>query len=113
MHEYAVTQEIIKMVEDAAKNAGAKKVIKINLVIGDLSTFIDDSVQMYFDIISKGTVTEGAKLFFERIPAEFKCKNCNNIFVKPKKGFDCPKCGETGSSTEVGREFYIKSIETD
>ncbi len=113
MHEYAVTQEIIKMSEEAAANSGAKKVTKINLVIGDLSTFIDDSVQMYFDIISKSTITEGAILSFERVPAEFKCKNCKNVFVKPKKGFDCPKCGETGSPTEAGREFYIKSIETD
>ncbi len=113
MHEYAVTQEIIKMSDEEAKAAGAKKITKINLVIGDLSTFIDESVQMYFDIISKGTLAEGAKLIFKRIPAEFKCNSCDNVFIKPKTGFDCPKCGAMGSPTGVGEEFYIESIEVE
>lgn len=113
MHEFAVTEEIIKMADDEAKKSGAKRITKINLVIGDLSTFIDESVQMYFDILSKGTLAEGAELTFERVCAQFKCNECENVFNKPQKGFDCPKCGQIGSPTGVGNEFYIESIEVE
>jgi hydrogenase nickel incorporation protein HypA/HybF len=113
MHEFAVTEEIIRMADDEAKKIGAKKITGIKLVIGDLSTFIDESVQMYFDILSKGTLAEGAELSFERICAQFKCNTCENIFNKPIKGFDCPSCGQIGSPTGVGKEFYIECIEVE
>ncbi|HEX3030418.1 MAG TPA: hydrogenase maturation nickel metallochaperone HypA [Clostridia bacterium] len=113
MHEYAVTKSIVDVVVKEAAKANAGKITEIRLVIGDLSTIIDDSVQMYFDIIAKDTLAEGAKLIFKRVEAEFACKKCGKTFVKPPKGFDCPTCGETGMPTGVGREFYIESIEVD
>ncbi|PYG87198.1 hydrogenase nickel incorporation protein HypA/HybF [Ruminiclostridium sufflavum DSM 19573] len=113
MHEYAVTQSMVKMVVDEANKANAAKISEIRLVIGDLSTIIDDSVQMYFDIISEGTIAQGAKLIFKRVKAEFRCKSCGEVFIKPPVGFDCPKCGGLGTPTGVGKEFYIESIEIE
>lgn len=113
MHEYAVTQSMLNIALEEAKRVNAKKILEIRLVIGDLSTIIDDSVQMYFDIMSEGTVAQGAKLVFNRVKAEFKCKDCGEVFIKPLKGFDCPKCGGMGMPTGVGREFYIESLEID
>ncbi|MCX7922828.1 MAG: hydrogenase maturation nickel metallochaperone HypA [Clostridia bacterium] len=113
MHEYAVTKSMIALAVEEAEKAGAKKIIEIRLVIGDLSTIIDESVQMYFDIISEGTIAFGAKLVFRRVPAEFRCKDCGSIFDKPAKGFDCPGCSGLGVPTGVGKEFYIESIEVE
>jgi len=113
MHEYSVTMGLIKMVVDEGEKVNATKIEEIRLVIGDLSTILDDSVQMYFDILSKGTLAEGAKLIFKRIPAQFVCTSCGNIYNKPKIGFDCPVCGELGRPTGVGKEFYIESIEIE
>lgn len=113
MHEYAVTQSMLKIALDEAKRVDASKILEIRLVIGDLSTILDDSVQMYFDIMSEGTPAQGAKLVFKRVPAEFKCRECGEVFVKPPKGFDCPKCGGLGMPTERGREFYIESLEIE
>lgn len=113
MHEYSVTKSIINTVVEEAKKAGAEKITEIKLVIGDLSTIIDESVQMYFDIISEDTIAKGAKLTFKRYKAEFKCKECGMVFIKPKKGFDCPNCGGLGTPTGVGKEFFIESIEVE
>jgi len=113
MHEYAVTKSIVDIVVKEAEKANVKKISEINLVIGDLSTIMDESVQMYFDIITKDTIAEGAKLVFKRVQAEFCCKKCGNKFIKPSKGFDCPTCGGLGTPTGVGKEFYIESIEVD
>jgi hydrogenase nickel incorporation protein HypA/HybF len=113
MHEYAVTQSIIRIAVTEAERVGAKKVTAINLVIGDLSTVVDDSVRLYFSIIAAGTSAEGAELNFRRIRAEFFCKHCEKSFVKPAHGFDCPICGNYGTPTDVGKEFYVESIEVD
>lgn len=113
MHEYAVTKSLIELSLNEAEKAGASRITEIRLVIGDLSTIIDESVQMYFDIISEGTKAEGAKLIFRRIPAQFRCGVCGRTYDKPAVGFDCPDCGGTGMPTGVGREFYIESIEVE
>ncbi|NLD47837.1 MAG: hydrogenase maturation nickel metallochaperone HypA [Clostridiaceae bacterium] len=113
MHEYAVTKSLIKTCIDEAEKAGANKITEIRLVIGDLSTIIDESVQMYFDIMAEGTIAYGSKLVFKRIPAQFKCRSCGSLYNKPAKGYDCPVCGDYGLPTGVGREFYIDSIEVE
>jgi hydrogenase nickel incorporation protein HypA/HybF len=104
---------MIKMAVDEANKANASRILEIRLVIGDLSTIIDDSVQMYYDIMSEGTIAQGAKLIFKRIKAEFKCKDCGEVFIKPPRGFNCSKCGGLGTPTDVGKEFYIESIEIE
>ncbi len=111
MHEYSVTQSIIRIAVAEAAKAGANKITTINLVIGDLATVVDDSVRLYFPLIAAGTPAEGAALNFRRVRAEFYCEQCEKTFVKPVHGFDCPVCGNDGTPTEVGKEFYVESIE--
>lgn len=113
MHEYAVTKSIVDIAVKEAKAANAVKITEIKLVIGDLSSIIDESVNMYFEIIGKDTIAEGAKLIFKRMPAVLYCNRCRKNFEKPVKGFECPECGCTGALTDAGREFYIESLEVE
>lgn len=111
MHELPVVIDIVRIMEEESKKHGYKKISQINLVIGELSSIIDESVQMYFEVIAENTPCEGAKLTFEHIPAKLKCLRCG--FEFPHNGsFDCPKCGgESALIKGTGREFYIKSFE--
>lgn len=113
MHEYPITEQIIKIAgEHCAKNNGTR-VTKINLVIGDYSGYVGSSVQMYFDIISEGTVCDGAVVEIEHIKPKLKCSKCGELFEKKLLSFDCPKCGGQGGPTDIGKEFYIESIEIE
>jgi len=113
MHEYPVTQQIIKTAEKHCIEANADKVTKITLVVGDYSGFIGESIDMYFGIIAENTRCEGATLELSRVEPKLKCSACGELFKKKPMSFACPKCGEDGEPTETGKEFYIKEIEVE
>lgn len=114
MHELPATQGMLNVAMDAARTAGAQRIHAIDLVVGDLTSFVDDSIQFYFDIISRGTAAEGAELRFRREPAEGRCGECGHTFpVKPPVPRTCPECGSLVLRVEGGQEFYVDSIEVD
>ena len=76
MHELAITEGIMNAAVPAAESAGAKKILEIRLKIGELSGVLPEYIQYYFNIISKGTVAEGAKLVSQTIPVQIKCPDC-------------------------------------
>ncbi len=108
MHELPVTEEILRI---AAQHASEQRITDIHLVIGELSSFIDDSIQFYFDLLAPGTVAEGATLHFKRIPVRFRCRACAAEFAPTALDWHCPVCNALGGDVIAGKEFYVESIE--
>ncbi len=113
MHELAVTQSLLKLVLEHAERAEARRITRINLVIGELSGVVDDCVQFYFDFVSKGTIAESAVLSFERVISRWRCRACGEEFVLQGEGWTCPACGTVGGEVIAGRELYVDSIEIE
>lgn len=111
MHELPVTEDILRIVDEHAKRNGASRVTDIYLVIGELSSFIDDSIQFYFDLLSPDTLSEGAELHFKRIKTRFRCRKCGHEFEPEDRNWLCPKCHALGGDVIAGKEFYVESIE--
>lgn len=113
MHEMAVTQSVLDIVIKHAQQAGASRILQINLVVGQMSGIVDDSVQFYFDILGKDTIAEGARLVFDRRPAIYRCLACKTTYQP--EGFDwvCPACEALTFEVLSGREFRVDSIEVD
>jgi hydrogenase nickel incorporation protein HypA/HybF len=113
MHELSVTESILAIVLRHADQAGAERVTKINLVIGQLASIVDDSVQFYWDIIAKDTLAENAQLQFRRIPLAMLCLDCQNSFEPEQDCYACPTCGGNHLEITAGREFYVESIDIE
>ena len=113
MHELSVTESILDITLRHAKQADATRVTNLYLVIGQLATVIDDSVQFYWDIVSKGTPAEGARLHFRRIPVELLCLECNQPFKPGSNEFSCPHCSSVRIKVLSGEEFYLEAIDID
>lgn len=111
MHELPVVEDVIRVVGEQAEDRHLKRVSRITLVIGELSSVIDESVQMYFELLAEGTLCEGAALAFEHVPATLRCTACGSEFPHTH-GFSCPRCGGDGMLVKgTGRELYIRSID--
>ncbi len=94
MHELSITKEILDIVLDAAGRNNARSVKIVNIELGQLSTFDEESISFYFEFLSKDTTAQGAKLIFKRIPAAAKCKKCGSNFNLDDVFLSiCPSCG--------------------
>ena len=113
MHELAVTQSILDISLRHANEARAKRITGINLVVGQFSSIVDDSVQFYWDIIAKETIAYGATLHFNRIPGEMTCSDCGHTFRPKDDTFECPSCSSALVRITKGEEFRVDSIDVE
>ncbi len=113
MHELEITRSLVKLALDEAEKANAKKLTSVTVVLGEMCGAVDDSVAFYFEIMTKGTIGEGAKIIFRKVPMQAKCRNCGST-VNPKDIFwECEKCHSMDIEMISGKELYIESIEVD
>jgi hydrogenase nickel incorporation protein HypA/HybF len=114
MHELAVTQSILDIALKHAERAGADRILAINVVVGDLTGFVDDSIQFYFDFLSRETKAAGAALNIERVPAVVRCYECGADYEPPDaRIWSCPTCKALGGEIVAGREFAVASLEIE
>jgi hydrogenase nickel incorporation protein HypA/HybF len=113
VHELAVTESILAISEKHAIESNAEKVVAINLVIGRLSSIVDDSVQFYWDIVSKDSICQGAILHFDRKPGLLHCNTCSSEYTIEAALQPCPSCGSPDVTVISGEEFYVDSIEIE
>jgi hydrogenase nickel incorporation protein HypA/HybF len=113
MHELPVTESILEIALRYAGQAEAHRITDIYIVIGQLASIVDDSVQFYWDIISADTIAAGARLHFERTPAEMLCLNCQATYHPDEGELACPACGSRQVQVISGEEFRMEAIEVE
>ena len=111
MHELSITEHLLEHCISEAKSRNASRIRVIRLCIGQLRGIVPDCIQIYLDMLSEGTVAEGAKLITHTIPAGIECPECG--YSGEIHGSECPGCGGWGFRLVHGREFYIDSIEVE
>ncbi|MCP4357034.1 MAG: hydrogenase maturation nickel metallochaperone HypA [Chloroflexi bacterium] len=110
MHELAVTESILEIGLRYARQEGAARITDLYLVIGDLSSIVDDSVQFYWEMISQGTMAENSVLHFRRVTAAITCQNCNHTYSIETLSL-CPGCDSSQVRITAGEEFYLEAID--
>lgn len=113
MHELSVTESILETALRYARQNEAKRVTDLYLVIGQLSSIVDDSVQFYWDIVSQDSLCAGSALHFQRIPAALTCIDCGRDYTLDGELTPCPSCGSAKVQVISGEQFYLDSIEIE
>ncbi len=113
MHERIVVESLLALALEEAEKAKASKILRIFIVVGELSGVVDEAVDFYFSFLSRDTIAAGASLSFEHIPVQLRCRNCDTVFLPEELDFHCPNCGEQQVEIASGRELYINSMEVE
>ena len=87
------------------------KIKKIRLKIGEFASIVPDSLTFCFELVSRGTVAEGALLEIENVGLVARCSDCDESFEVRDQVFLCPECGGPALELISGRELSISSIE--
>ena len=110
MHELNVTEHILQIALRHGREANANRITDLYLVIGELTSYVDESIQFYWDFVSQNTIAENAQIHFRRVPARMFCLNCQHTY-SPAAGLFCPRCESIEVKITAGEEFYVEAIE--
>jgi len=113
MHEQSIVESLLALALENAAKAGARRIVSMNLVVGDYTGVVEDAVDFYFGFLSKNTVAAGAKINYTHVAAQLRCRDCDIFFPIRKQNYQCPKC--SGKRLEIvgGRELYIENMEVE
>jgi hydrogenase nickel incorporation protein HypA/HybF len=113
MHEQSIVSSLLTLALENAKKANARKIVGINIVVGDYTGVLEDAVNFYFGFLSKDTIAADAKIKYTHIAGQLRCRDCDILFPLQKHEYHCPKCD--GKRVEIvgGRELYIETMEVE
>jgi hydrogenase nickel incorporation protein HypA/HybF len=113
MHEQSIVESLLSLAIKNAEQANASRIRGINVVVGELSGVVEESVNFYFSFLSKDTIAAQATINYRRIPATLRCRTCRTVFDYENAGFNCPECHDAGVDIIGGRELYLESLEVE
>jgi hydrogenase nickel incorporation protein HypA/HybF len=113
MHELGLTAELVKIVDEKAREAGAARVKSVAVTIGAFSGVEAEAVRFCFEVVAQGTLAEGATLEIEKVPLTVRCGSCCLTQVNTENFPACPTCSSMAVEIVAGKEFRIKSMEVD
>ncbi len=114
MHELSIATRLVEMACEHAEQSGASVITKLVLQIGELSAVHNSALQFSFEIVSEGTLAEGAELEINAVPVSVYCADCEEIVqLASIQRFRCPQCDAPSGDIRYGNELDISHIECD
>jgi len=107
MHEWSIADAVCRTV---VKSIGAKKVVKLEIRVGELAQLDVDLLREALEILAEGTPLQGAEIAIEVERAEMHCNKC---------GYECglaellstipassPKVADEGGTLDLPLHYY-------
>lgn len=113
MHEMAIAESILGALEDHARAQQFGKVTLVRLEIGPLAGVEVDALRFSFDVVTKGTLADGARLDIISDPAQAWCMACSKTVEIAQRFDPCPDCGGHQLQITRGTELRIKELEVE
>jgi len=111
MHELALTQGMITIVNDTVKDLDVI-VREIRIEVGELTCIEKHTLTGCFEVCTENTPLKGVALSFIDIPAQWKCEECHYI-IEQRTVNTCPRCSNTNLTMVAGRELQVKNLEVE
>ncbi|MFA5951796.1 MAG: hydrogenase maturation nickel metallochaperone HypA [Hyphomicrobium sp.] len=113
MHEMAISESIIGILEAEAARQKYARVKKVWLEIGPLAGIETEALKFTFDVVTRGTLAEHAELEIVATEACGYCLMCAKNVVISQRFAPCPDCGGHQVQMTSGDEMRIKELEVE
>ncbi len=112
MHEMAIVDNLLAVINEQVKEHRLKQVSKVYLLVGELTGVVPDVLRFCWQVCTENTPYEGAQLHIDKIPAVALCRSCAAEYAFTQgECYSCPHCGGAVERIVSGKELYIDHIE--
>ena len=113
MHELSIALGIVKIAREELAKAQARKVISIELEIGDLAGIEFEALDFVWPMAVKDTVLEDAQRKINKIQGVAKCLECSKEFPLVQVYDPCPNCNSYLKGIIKGKELRVQALEVE
>jgi hydrogenase nickel incorporation protein HypA/HybF len=111
MHEMALAESVLAIVEQAARLHAAARVTSVRLEIGALSHVAPDALRFCFEAVKRSSIADAAALEIDTTPGRAWCMPCGKDVALARLGESCPACGGYQLQVTQGDAMRVKDIE--
>ncbi|NIJ13803.1 hydrogenase nickel incorporation protein HypA/HybF [Saccharomonospora amisosensis] len=107
MHELSIAKS---MVDAVLEQTAPDRVVAVHLELGKLSGVEVDAIDFCFDVVTRGTRLEGARLSIEQPAGQGRCRRCGAEFAVTSLLSECA-CGSLDIELSSGDQVRIRHVE--
>lgn len=102
MHEYGLMEAVVGAALQTCQSHADLEPVRVHIQVGEFAFASRESLVTAFEILSRGTPLEGARLELKEVPGRARCEGCGfegsardlgPEFSDPPALFLCPRCG--------------------
>ena len=114
MHELGIVMNVVKEVEQVAKENDVKKVLKVTMEIGEVSSIVPELFTDCFEWAKKRTeYLKEAELELIILQAISYCRSCKKTYETTRYAKECPYCKSGDTYLVTGNEITIKDLKVE
>lgn len=111
MHEMSLAESVREIVDETARANGARRVAAVRLEIGRLAQVEIDAMRFAFDVVTRGSLAESARLEIVETDGSAWCMRCGRSVTIARRGDACPACDSYQLQVTGGDRMRVMDIE--
>jgi hydrogenase nickel incorporation protein HypA/HybF len=113
MHEMSLAESVLQIIEDAAHQQRFTRVRAVWLEIGQLACVEQEALRFGFDVVTRGSIAEQARLEIVETAGHGWCEKCARDFPLAALYEACPECGSYDVKVTAGDAMRVKELEVE
>lgn len=113
MHEMSLAESVLQIIENTAREQQFARVRTVRLEIGRLACVEPESLRFAFDVVTRGSIAEQARLEIVETAGQGRCGKCEQNFPLATLYEACPACGSYQVSVTGGDAMRVRELEVE
>jgi len=109
----SLAESMLQIIEDAARKQGFTRVKTVWLEIGQLACVEKESLCFSFDVVTRGSIAQQARLEIVETAGQGWCEKCASEVPIAALYEACPKCGCYQVRVTGGDAMRVKELEVE